>query len=338
MGWTSQVARQVIVDGSGSGDGVFVYDGTPMLGNLIVSVTAEAGVDQYGNVYPQGLFVAAGVIEGGTFVGDDFIINPSGIFVYDGTPAAGNLIASITAAPGTDQFGNSYPRGYGLWQADQVTGNEFNLLTGAASESIPAQLYTFVDNPGGATEQMQVNLQSAQSTAIKDRVLVALLSAAANLAQPNAIGELGYIKAGSTSIVPMLSWGPGGVFAIGSSVAAAPGASPSSPAVAETWHNITLDSGWTSVVTPQYQLLSIGGTAFVAARGQISHAGVTAATNINNSNPIPAAYRPGATRIYREPVAGDAAGTVAIGTGGVFQMRASGFTATQAILDGMYAL
>jgi hypothetical protein len=336
VGWTSQVARQVVVDGSGAGDGIFVYDGAPMLGNLIVSVTAEAGVDQYGNVYPQGLFVAAGVIEGGTFVGDDFIINPAGIFVYDGTPATGNLIASITAAPGTDQFGNTYPRGYGLWQANQVTGNEFNLLTGAASEKFPAQLYTFVDSPGTGLEQMQVNLQSAENTAIGDRVLLALLSATANLAQPNAIGELGYIKAGSTSIVPMLSWGPGGIFAIGTTNAAAPGASPSSPAVVETFHNITLDSGWSVTVQPQYRLLPFGD---VEVLGQITRAGTTSAVNINSSHPIPSDYWPptGVTRIYRSPAAGDNAGTVSITPTGVFQMRASGFSASVAIMDGIYA-
>lgn len=44
----------------------------------------------------------------GTFTGTDFVINASGEFVYSGTPAANNLIASITAATGTDAFGNHY--------------------------------------------------------------------------------------------------------------------------------------------------------------------------------------------------------------------------------------
>jgi len=103
---------------------------------------------------------------------------------------------------------------------------------------------------------------------------------------------------------------------------------------AETWHNITLDAGWTSVVTPQYRLLPDGD---VEVRGQITHAGVTTAVNINNSNPIPGAYWPAANRVYRPPVAADSAGTVQISSAGVFAMRASGFTATQAILDGIYS-
>jgi len=36
---------------------------------------------------------------------------PDGLFVYDGTPAAGTLIASIAAAKGTDSYGNAYVEG-----------------------------------------------------------------------------------------------------------------------------------------------------------------------------------------------------------------------------------
>lgn len=47
----------------------------------------------------------------GTFNGTDFVVNSSGLFVYSGTPASGNLIASIAAAAGTDAYGNAYPQG-----------------------------------------------------------------------------------------------------------------------------------------------------------------------------------------------------------------------------------
>ena len=36
----------------------------------------------------------------------------SGLFVYSGPPAAGNLIGSIAAANGTDLFGNAYLAGF----------------------------------------------------------------------------------------------------------------------------------------------------------------------------------------------------------------------------------
>lgn len=42
-------ANSVIVDGPGNG--VFIYDGLPALGNLIVALASEAGTDQYGNRY-----------------------------------------------------------------------------------------------------------------------------------------------------------------------------------------------------------------------------------------------------------------------------------------------
>ncbi|MGH2866775.1 MAG: hypothetical protein ACRDNK_04285 [Solirubrobacteraceae bacterium] len=38
-----------------SGQGVFVYSGTPALGNLIVSIASAAGVDAYGNAYIEGV-------------------------------------------------------------------------------------------------------------------------------------------------------------------------------------------------------------------------------------------------------------------------------------------
>ena len=47
----------------------------------------------------------------GTFNGTDYVINSSGAFFYSGTPAAGNLITSITRATGTDAFGNAYLAG-----------------------------------------------------------------------------------------------------------------------------------------------------------------------------------------------------------------------------------
>jgi len=118
-------ARQVIV--SGKNDGVFIYSGQPALGNLIGSWAAQAGVDAKGNAYPQGLSVALGVITGATFEGTDFIVNSSGAFFYSGTPAAGNLIAAIAPAAGTDQFGNQYYQGY-LSATGEGAGNKYAIF------------------------------------------------------------------------------------------------------------------------------------------------------------------------------------------------------------------
>lgn len=52
----------------------------------------------------------------GVFNGSNFTINSSGIFMYNGTPAAGNLIGSWTSASGTDSFGNNYNAGFSIYQ------------------------------------------------------------------------------------------------------------------------------------------------------------------------------------------------------------------------------
>lgn len=45
----------------------------------------------------------------------------TGIFIYNGSPGAGNLIGSWAAQAGTDSFGNSYPSGINVFQG-QLTG------------------------------------------------------------------------------------------------------------------------------------------------------------------------------------------------------------------------
>lgn len=47
----------------------------------------------------------------GTFSGNNFILNSSGMFFYSPSEAAGNLIFSITPTTGTDSFGNAYLTG-----------------------------------------------------------------------------------------------------------------------------------------------------------------------------------------------------------------------------------
>jgi len=62
--------------------GAFFYSATPALGNLIASIAPAAGVDQYGNTYPQGLQVSQGEIDAG-------IIN--GAVINAGSISAGSI-------------------------------------------------------------------------------------------------------------------------------------------------------------------------------------------------------------------------------------------------------
>jgi hypothetical protein len=66
----------------------------------------------------------------------------------------------------------------------------------------------------------------------------------------------------------------------------------------ETWHNITLDAGWTvsGTATPGYRILPTGD---VQLRGTLTHASFTAAVSINSGTPMPTAYRPANSIIVR---------------------------------------
>ncbi len=52
---------------------------------------------------------ASGIFRGRLVIISGSSANGSnGLFVYSGAPAAGNLILSISAVAGTDQYGNNY--------------------------------------------------------------------------------------------------------------------------------------------------------------------------------------------------------------------------------------
>lgn len=73
----------------------------------------------------------------GTIGGTNFEITSQGAFFYSGTPATGNLIASITSGPGTDQFGNTFFGGVCVYDS---SGNVVELAAGS--------LFTFNESTG----------------------------------------------------------------------------------------------------------------------------------------------------------------------------------------------
>jgi hypothetical protein len=109
MSWNNQAVQLLVLqEATGGWSGVFGYSPTPGKGNLVFSVAAAAGSDPYGNAYPAGVSTTAGA---GTIEGPDYVIDSAGGFWYSGTPAAGNLILSMSGAAGTDPYGNTYPQG-----------------------------------------------------------------------------------------------------------------------------------------------------------------------------------------------------------------------------------
>jgi hypothetical protein len=77
-----------------------------------------------------------------------------GLFVYNGTPAAGNLIASIAPAAGTDAYGNSYVGGITTYSASgdvELAAGEIFLFDSSNLWMTMSKAGLFVyQSPGGA--------------------------------------------------------------------------------------------------------------------------------------------------------------------------------------------
>ena len=117
----------------------------------------------------------------GTFSGTDYVLSAAGLFLYSGTPAAGNLIFSIApAATTTDGLGNTVTGGGavsytpGTTQLANLAAGYLQLIPPGAG---PGAVGAFVDStaPGNATfdsggtngsdTDAAVFLQSANSNA-----------------------------------------------------------------------------------------------------------------------------------------------------------------------------
>jgi hypothetical protein len=114
--------------------------------------------------------------------------------------------------------------------------------------------------------------------------------------------------------------------------AIAPG---SSPAIPETWHVVTLDTGWTAVGDGIQYRLNADGT--VQCFGAATHAAFTGGTVINSSNPVATVYRPTRTRNIGGAGIPNRAGCE-ITSGGVFTAEANGVSCTETDLSGFYPL
>jgi hypothetical protein len=203
------------------------------------------------------------------------------------------------------------------------TGSPLEVLSGGMAGSVVTNPFVQVFSPQGPAPD-------------DDRVVMSFFGAAAG---SGAEWQLVYNSLVTSTAVLQMSGGFSGVFLEGvadlTAVLPGTGTSTAAPAQPETWHNLTPDAGWAIVDQPQYRLLpGIG----VQVRGLITHAGTAVQTNINGATPVPGAYHPAVTRYYRPPQAADTAGAVDIQANGIFVMRASGFAATQAIMDGIYSL
>jgi hypothetical protein len=268
-----------------------------------------------------------------------------GVFIYEGSPGPGNPPLFSMSNATEDPYGNAIAPGiwagkFGGIQAglDVAPGGNLGqvvLPTGASGEALGGGL---AGGLAGGSGQSFVQVFGPQGPAPNnDRAIMSFFD---SIAGGGAVWAIVYNSLVTSTAITQLQGDFTGVTVNGvhafTAVLPGTGTSTSAPAQPETWHNLVPDAAWTIINQPQYRLLpGIG----VQVRGLITIAATAVQTNINGLTPIPSAYWPAVTRYYRTPMpAPDLAGSVDIQSNGIFVMRASGFAATQAIMDGIYSL
>jgi hypothetical protein len=325
MPWSNQaVALIVLTEETAGYSGIFGYSPGPGPGNLIFSVAARAGTDPFGNSYPAGVSSSIGSFAGTTFQGTQFLINPSGAFFYDQAlpPSANTLTASIVPGTGTvtDSAGNialpgvtSYqapPPGSSLnWTAVQMVNDSITWYSapnetggwgspvawiGGPDSTDAVGGWTLLDNSTGAVISTETLPGTGQPA------LAVLGSGSTSVSSPTALISNSPVNLGE---------------------------------IPETWHAITLDSGWSQVAgysIPQYTWLPFGNPGNGAPAGMLALAGMASAGSLltsskalNSANPLPAPYRPNNTRLFRSFSGPGARGAVEINSAGVITMLAN---------------
>ncbi|HEY1699197.1 MAG TPA: hypothetical protein VGG75_05700 [Trebonia sp.] len=210
----------------------------------------------------------------GTFQGTDYVINSAGAFFYSGTPAAGNLLISITSADGTDPYGNPYLGGIytrsasGAYVQIQVGAtSEISLSTGDADEgetggwlaSVPGagptrDLGLYGQSPvfAGQTALSFCELYSGSQDATKmpTASIGASNDSGAQYAQWTAQAGPTPYAALQTHLALLLATVSGETLMTAPQAAIQPGTTDTP----ETWHTITPAGSWTVVNPLQYKL------------------------------------------------------------------------------------
>ena len=162
----------------------------------------------------------------GVFQGTNFILNSSGLFLYSGTPAFGNLIASITPTFGTDTFGNTYLEGINTYSGAAFAGLVAgNLLLGLIAQPADAGVVGL-----SGTDTTFVSSPTASDP---DAATLALVAGDTTITPLSAAGyphvDIGAATAGT------LAWINGAIIA--STVSAG-------TSTAETWQTPSYNANW----------------------------------------------------------------------------------------------
>jgi hypothetical protein len=169
--------------------GAFFYNGTPALGNLIASIVAQAGTDPFGNAFSRVFNVGnqQGAHFGVDSAGIVYVVNSanqaviqlnpnkSAVFLYNGTPAAGNLMLSASPTSGNDPFGNAYVAGFASYGMDQLGRPIISNIANGSVLSYP---------PGGTLQPGGMQITSLTPATVFRLTLGPPQNIAAGLAAP----------------------------------------------------------------------------------------------------------------------------------------------------------
>lgn len=100
MTWGNSIFPLLIITPSGGFTGLFLYSPGPGPGNLIGSWTAQAGTDPFGNTYPAGINVTAGVLSDVVVSSLQETISPGPLII----DAAGDLTVQVFTTPGSNNW------------------------------------------------------------------------------------------------------------------------------------------------------------------------------------------------------------------------------------------
>lgn len=226
------------------------------------------------------------------------------LLLYNGTPALGNLIGAVSAAGGTDSFGNAYLAGVNLPTNSAVSGQGIVLV------------------PGTPSVDPHIDLYSALTDALAVRIK----------GEPAVGGQPGFYLYNLTTVIGSFTQLSGKTrgrahFFITQN----PGTNTDEP-----WTTATLNAGFTAAgggyAAPRFQLEGInGGRVRLSGSVQLTANQVAGAAIFN----LPAAYRPLTTVDNLEPgnLSGGNPSAVSIHTNGDVVLVYSGVTGNVVRLD-----
>ena len=157
------------------------------------------------------------VIRGGQTIGSDFL-------AYNGTPAAGNLIFSLSAAGGTDPYGNVYPSGIATYGERAGTDYIANLVESFLTFAVVGQA-----NPGfvgysDLAPQYALELDSGNGGSSASSATISMVSESSSLSSDAAIeltaddvnvnGRLSVLNTAFTTYTPTIANGGTATFSM----------------------------------------------------------------------------------------------------------------------------